>query len=88
MVNYKDFFEKNAQKITQNEKLYELMEHEPQFKAFLILEQVGAMGIEELRRALGSPMVITQRFVKKLEDVGLIETNAVGKLIVKKVVEE
>jgi len=85
MKDYKKFYDENAQKISQNEKLTELMEHEPQFKAFLILEKVGSMTIEELRAALGSPMVITQRFVKTLEDIGLVETNEAGKIMLKKI---
>ncbi len=85
MVDYKKFYEENAQKVMQNEKLNALMEHEPQFKTFLILEKVGSMSMDELRAALGSPMVMTQRFVKQLESVGLIETNELGKLQIKKV---
>ena len=80
---FKKFYDENADKIMQQDKLTVLMEHEPQFKAFLILQKVGAMTIEELKNALGAPIVMTQRFVKKLEEVGLIETNESGKLILK-----
>ncbi|MFX1237533.1 MAG: hypothetical protein ACFFAS_05550 [Promethearchaeota archaeon] len=87
MSMYEEFYKKNAQKIKQNEKLTALMEHEPQFKAFLILEKVGSMTIDELRNALGSPMVMTQRFVKKLEELDLVELNDTGKYQIKKVIE-
>ena len=66
------------------DKLTELMEHEAQFKAFLILEQVGSMTIEDLRTALGSPIVLVKKLVQNLQDVQLVEVNDAGKIVVKK----
>jgi chromosome segregation ATPase len=74
----------NSKKIFYYDKLTELMEHEAQFKAFLILEQVGSMAIEDLRGALGSPIVMVKKIVQNLQDVQLVEINDAGKIVVKK----
>ena len=63
------------------------MEHEAQFKAFLILEQVGSMAIDDLRSALGSPIVLVKKIVQNLQNVELVEINDAGKIIVKKIEE-
>ena len=80
--NYK---KKNSKKIMYYDKLTELMEHEAQFKAFLILEQVGSMGMEDLRKALGSPIVLVKKIVQNLQDVDLVEINDADKIVVKKI---
>ncbi len=77
-----EFKEKNEKKITYYEKLTDLMEHEAQFKAFLIVEQVGALTLEELRGALGSPIVLVKKFVQNLQNVKLVEINESGKITV------
>jgi len=74
----------NSKKIFYYDKLTELMEHEAQFKAFLILEQVGSMAIEDLRGALGSPIVMVKKIVQNLQDVQLVEINDAGKIVIKK----
>jgi len=79
-----EFKKNNVKKITYFDRLTELMEHEAQFKAFLILEQVGSMTMEDLRNALGSPIVLVKKFVQNLQDVQLVEINDEGKIIVKK----
>ena len=80
-----DFKKKNVKKINYYDKLTGLMEREAQFKAFLILEQVGSMTIEDLRSALGSPIVLVKKFVQNLKDVQLVEINEeTGKIVVKK----
>jgi len=80
----RNFRKKNSKKIFYYDKLTELMEHEAQFKAFLILEQVGSMTIEDLRTALGSPIVLVKKLVQNLQDVQLVEVNDAGKIVVKK----
>ena len=77
-----EFKEKNEKKITYYEKLTFLMEKEAQFKAFLIVEQVGALTLEELRGALGSPIVLVKKFVQNLQDIKLVEINDSGKITV------
>lgn len=83
MDDLKEYISKSTVKIFYYDKLSRLMEHDDQFKAFLILEKVGALSIEDLQKALGSPSVMVGRFVKALKDIDLIEENDVGKLVVK-----
>ena len=59
------------------------MEKEALFKSFLIVEEVGAITIDDLRAAIGSPIVIVRRNVQDLEGAGLLETNEQGKIVVK-----
>ena len=80
----RNFRKTNSKKIFYYDKLTELMEHEAQFKAFLILEQVGSMAIEDLRNALGSPIVMVKRLVQNLQDVQLVEISDEGKIVIKK----
>lgn len=87
MEGLKEFKKKNLKKIHYYDKLTELMEHEAQFKAFLILEQVGSMAMEDLRNALGSPIVLVKKIVENLKNVNLVDINDAGKIIVKKIEE-
>jgi chromosome segregation ATPase len=74
------FKENNIKKITYYNKLTELMEHEAQFKAFLILEKVKTMSLDDLKSALGAPIILVKKLVQNLEKVGLIEIEESGKL--------
>ncbi len=87
MEDLKEFKKKNMKKIHYYNKLTELMEHEAQFKAFLILEQVGSMAMEDLRSALGSPIVLVKKIVQNLQDVKLVDINDAGKIYVQKIEE-
>ena len=84
MENLQEFKKKNLKKINYYDRLTALMEHEAQFKAFLIVEQVGSMAIDDLRNALGSPIVLVKKIVQNLQDVDLFEINEAGKIVVKK----
>ena len=84
MEELRTFKEENYKKISYYNKLTELMEHEAQFKAFLIVEQVGSMSLDDLRNALGSPIVMVKKLVKNLQDIDLFEINDAGKIFVKK----
>jgi len=84
MEALKEFKKKNFKKIHFYDKLTVLMEREAQFKAFLILEQVGSMALEDLRNALSSPIVLVKKIVQNLQDVDLVEINDAGKIVVKK----
>jgi len=79
-----EFKKKNQKKINYYDKLTDLMEHEAQFKAFLIVEQVGSISMEDLRNALGSPIVLVKKIVSNLQGVDLFEINEAGKIVVKK----
>jgi len=85
MEELRSFKQNNVKKITYYEKLTRLMEHEAQFKAFLIIEQVGSMKLDDLRNALGSPIVLVKKIVQNLQEVDLFEINDAGKISVKKI---
>lgn len=77
------FYNENGKKISYFNKLIPLMEQENQFKAFLIVEKVGSMGVDDLRNALGAPIVLVRKIVQNLQDHGLFEINEQGKISVK-----
>jgi len=85
MEELRIFKQNNVKKINYYDKLTDLMEHEAQFKAFLIVEQVGSMALDDLRNALGSPIVLVKKLVQNLEKVDLFEINEAGKISVKKI---
>ena len=85
MEELRIFRQNNVKKITYYDKLTDLMEHEAQFKAFLIVEQVGSMALDDLRNALGSPIVMVKKLVQNLQKVDLFEINDAGKISVKKI---
>ncbi|MFX1411503.1 MAG: hypothetical protein ACFFA6_14220 [Promethearchaeota archaeon] len=74
-------------KIKYFDKLKPLMEREPLFKTFLIVDKVGAISLEDLRKALGSPIVTVKKNVQQLQEIGLLEIDDFGKISVKKVDE-
>ncbi|MHA1914067.1 MAG: hypothetical protein ACW97V_06860 [Promethearchaeota archaeon] len=78
-----DFQKANVDKIHYFEKLKPLMEKEVLFKTFLIVEEVGAISIDDLRAAIGSPIVLVKKHVQELENSGLLMTNELGKIIVR-----
>jgi hypothetical protein len=82
-----EFKKINQKKINYYDKLTVLMEREAQFKAFLIAEQVGSISMEDLRNALGSPIVLVKKIVQNLQDVDLVEINEAGKIVVKNLEE-
>ncbi|MBY8984385.1 MAG: hypothetical protein KGD65_04905 [Candidatus Lokiarchaeota archaeon] len=83
----KRFQQENIAKIYHFDKLKPLMEKETLFKAFLIVDEVGAITLEDLRNALGSPIVTVKKITQQLEGVGLLETNEQGKIVIKKIEE-
>ena len=82
-----DFQKENIDKINYYDKLKPLMEREPLFKTFLIVEEVGGITLGDLKKALGSPIVIVRKNVQQLEGIGLIETNEQGKIVIKQIEE-
>ena len=79
--------ETSIHKIKYFDKLKPLMEKEPLFKTFLIVDKVGSISLEDLRKALGSPIVTVKKNVQQLQDIALLETDDFGKISVKKVDE-
>jgi len=84
MENLRKFKEASGGKIMYYDKLVPLMEQEAQFKAFLIVEKVGSISIDDLRNAMGSPIVLVKKLVQKLQDVDLFKISDDGKISVKK----
>ncbi len=74
----------NIDSINYYEKLKPLMEKEPLFKTFLIVEEVGGITLEDLKNALGIPIVTVKKNVQQLESMSLIETNDRGKIVIKR----
>jgi predicted nuclease with TOPRIM domain len=85
MIELRNFKEKNIAKITYYNKLAPLMEQEAQFKAFLIIEKVGSISLEDLRNAMGSPIVLVKKLVQNLQEVDLLDIDDIGKIHVKKI---
>ncbi|MFX0042412.1 MAG: hypothetical protein ACFE8L_05840 [Candidatus Hodarchaeota archaeon] len=79
--------ETSLHKIKYYDKLKPLMEKEPIFRTFLIIDKVGSILLEDLRKALGSPIVTVKKNVQQLQDIGLLEIDDFGKISVKKVDE-
>ncbi len=82
LAEIRQFQEENIGNIYFFDKLKPLMEKEPLFKSFLIIEKVGSITLDDLRNALGSPSVLVKKFVQQLESIGLIKTNEAGKISV------
>ncbi|MFW9895850.1 MAG: hypothetical protein ACFFD7_08600, partial [Candidatus Thorarchaeota archaeon] len=80
-----EFQKENFDKIHHFDKLKPLMEKETLFKAFLIVDEVGAITLEDLKSALGSPIVLVKTIVQQLEAADILETNEQGKFVIKKV---
>jgi len=76
--------EENKAKIEFYDKLSILMEQDPLFKTFLIVQQVGSINLDDLRNAIGVPIVQVKKHVQKLQDIDLLEINELGKISVKK----
>ena len=74
----------NIDNINFYNKLKPLMEKDPLFKTFLIVENVGGIMLDDLKNALGIPVVTVKKNVQTLEDIGLLETDDRGKIIVKR----
>jgi len=85
MKDLQNFKEKNEAKITYYDRLTPLMEQEAQFKAFLIIEKVRSISLDDLRNAMGSPIVLIKKIVQNLQEADLLEINDVGKIQLKKI---
>jgi len=51
------------------------MEEDSIFKAFFIIQDVGSISLEDLRQAVGSPIVTVKREMMKLDKVGAIKMS-------------
>ncbi|HEY0089365.1 MAG TPA: hypothetical protein VGB37_11005 [Candidatus Lokiarchaeia archaeon] len=80
----KTFKSSNIDFITHLSKLQPLMEEFPILKAYFIVREVGSISLEDLKAAVGSPIVTVTKDVQKLKAIGILEENAAGKIIPKK----
>ena len=76
----------NIDKINYYDKLKPIMEKEPLFKTFLIIEEVGGITLDDLKNALGIPIVTVKKNIQTLKGIGLIETDDRDKIVVKSAV--
>ncbi len=83
MGDLKEFKENNISRISYLDNLRPIMEEDPIFRAFFIIEEVGHISLEDLRAAVGSPTVVVKKDVQRLQNTGLIEMDEAGKITVK-----
>jgi chromosome segregation ATPase len=84
MSDLRNFKKENITKITYLDKLKPLMEEDPLYRGFFIIQQVGSIALEDLKSAIGAPIVTVRKDIKRLQDLGLVEMNDVGKIAAKK----
>ena len=80
----RNFKKENIAKITYLDKLKPLMEEDPIYRGFFIIQQVGSIALEDLKSAIGAPIVTVKKDIQRLQDIGLVEMNDVGKIAAKK----
>ncbi len=84
MEDLRNFKKENINKITYLDILQPLMEEDPIFKGFFIVQQVGSISLDDLKAAIGAPIVTVKKDVQRLQKLGLLEMNDVGKITTKK----
>ena len=84
MEDLKSFKESNIDIITHLSKLQPLMEEFPIFKAYFIVREVGSISLEDLKAAVGAPIVTVTKDIQKLKDMGILEDTSAGKITSKK----
>ncbi len=82
--NLSTWKEENKATLEYFNKLSILMEQEALFKAFLIVMDVKSIAIEDLQKAIGSPIVLLRKHVQNLVEVDLVEMDEDGKITLKK----
>lgn len=77
-------FKKDNFDIAKNfTRLMTLFEHDPMFKAFLLVNDVGEMNVEDLKNSLGVPSVTTKKYVEQFIKADLFEMADSGKVTLK-----
>jgi exonuclease SbcC len=84
MEDLRKFKKENINKITYLDMLQPLMEEDPLFKGFFIVQQVGSISLDDLKAAIGAPIVTVKKDVQRLQDMGILEMNDAGKITAKK----
>ena len=83
-VDLKKFKDENYEKIFFLDNLKPIMEEDPIFKSFFIIQDVGSISLEDLKAAVGAPIVTVKRDVEKLQKAGVVEMSADDKITAKK----
>lgn len=77
-------FKKDNFDIAKNfTRLMTLFEHDPMFKAFLLVNDVGEMNVDDLKNSLGVPSVTTKKYVEQFIKADLFEMAESGKVTLK-----
>lgn len=84
MEDLRNFKKENINKISYLDMLQPLMEEDPLFKGFFIVQQVGSISLDDLKAAIGAPIVTVKKDVQRLQKLGLLEMNDVGKISARK----
>ena len=84
MEDLRKFKKENINKITYLDMLQPLMEEDSLFKGFFIVQQVGSISLDDLKAAIGAPIVTVKKDVQRLQDMGILEMNDAGKITAKK----
>jgi hypothetical protein len=82
-ADLKEFKEKNFGVAENLTRLMTLFEHEPMFKTFLLVKDVGEMNIEYLKNSLGLPSVTTKKYVDLFIEADLFIMTESGKVALK-----
>ena len=69
---------------TYFQRMTPLFEEEPLFKSFLIVREVGAISLSDLKNALGIPTITLQKYVQKFVDNNIFKYNDAGDISLNK----
>jgi len=75
MEDARNFKKENYAKIFYLDKLKPVMEEDPIYKAFFIIQDVGSISLEDLRKAVSAPIVTIKKEMLKLKKIGAIEMS-------------
>ncbi len=79
----KKFKEDNFDIAKNFTRLMTLFEHDPMFKAFLLVNDVGEMNVEDLKNSLGVPSITTKKYVDQFIKADLFILTDTGKVTLK-----
>ena len=79
----KKFKEDNFDIANNFTRLMTLFEHDPMFKAFLLVNDVGEMNVDDLKNSLGVPSITTKKYVEQFIKADLFIMTESGKVSLK-----
>lgn len=75
MEDLRNFKKDNYHKIFYLDKLRPIMEEDPIFRAFFIIQDVSSISLEDLRKAVSAPIVTIRRDIQKLQKIGALKMS-------------